>query len=72
MLTILITRTNRSFWRSKPSRAVMTAITINIVLTITLSRLGWGIVAIRATTISAVLAITLVTGVLLTRMRRLL
>ena len=72
MLTILITRSNRNFWRSKPSRAVMTAITINIVLTITLSLLGWGIVAIRATTISAVLAITLVTGVLLTRMRRLL
>lgn len=72
MLTILITRSNRNFWRSKPSRAVMTAITINIVLTITLSLLGWGIVAIRATTILAVLAITLVTGVLLTRMRRLL
>jgi magnesium-transporting ATPase (P-type) len=51
MLTILITRSNRNFWRSKPSRAVMTAITINIVLTITLSLLGWGIVAIRATTI---------------------
>ncbi|EKB5511873.1 HAD-IC family P-type ATPase [Listeria monocytogenes] len=66
MLTILMTRTKKTFWHSMPSKAVMLAITINCVLTVILSITGCGISAIDETYIGLAALIVLVTGIILT------
>ncbi|MFD1432734.1 HAD-IC family P-type ATPase [Lacticaseibacillus yichunensis] len=65
MLTILITRTARPFWRSAPSRAVGAAISVNVILTVGLSLLGLGVTAVSWQAPGAVLALTVVAAVLL-------
>lgn len=46
MVTILMTRTSQLYWRSRPSRPVMLAISSNLILTLVLALSGWGIIAI--------------------------
>ena len=66
MLTILMTRTTRPFWRSKPSLAVIIAITLNCLLTLLLAALGWGIAQISGVLIVATVVLTIIIAVALT------
>lgn len=69
MLTILMTRTKKPFWASRPSHAVAIAIGGNCVLTLVLSLTGWGIAAISPALIGLAIAITILTGIVLTAIR---
>ncbi|WP_155285966.1 HAD-IC family P-type ATPase [Lacticaseibacillus zhaodongensis] len=66
MLTIIMTRTKKVFWRSAPSRAVAIAITGNCVLTVILALTGWGVAAISPTFIALAVVLVLATGIILT------
>ncbi|NEZ89055.1 HAD-IC family P-type ATPase [Weissella paramesenteroides] len=69
MLTILMTRTNKYWWQSKPSFSVVGAISLNCVLTILLSLFGIGVNKISASTILLTILIVLVTGSILNTMQ---
>lgn len=66
MLTILITRTQRPFWRSRPSQAVLIAIGLNCLLTIILVLAGWGIAAISWQLLNLIIILTLAVAVIIT------
>ncbi len=66
MLTILMTRTQHPFWRSRPSRAVLIAIGLNCLLTIILAIAGWGIAAISWQLVSLIIILTLFVAVMIT------
>lgn len=70
MLTILMTRTKKAFWRSKPSKAVSSAIILNCIITITLSLTGWGISAISVQLIIMIAGISVLTALVLTAIRK--
>ncbi|CAM2756112.1 HAD-IC family P-type ATPase [Levilactobacillus brevis] len=65
MLTILMTRTKSFFWSSRPSKWVVTAIALNLFLTLVLSVFGLGIAAISIRLIIKLIILVLVVGVLL-------
>jgi magnesium-transporting ATPase (P-type) len=69
MLTILMSRTQKPFWASRPSRAVAVAIGGNCVLTLVLALTGWGIATLSPALIGLAIAITLLTGIVLTAIR---
>lgn len=69
MLTILMTRTQKPFWASRPSRAVAVAIGCNCALTLVLALTGWGIAALSPALIGLAIVITLLTGIVLTAIR---
>lgn len=66
MLTILMTRSTKPFWRQRPSVPVAVAITINCLITVSLSLTGLGIDKIDLSYLLATLIIVLVMGGLLT------
>lgn len=66
MLTILMTRTQHPFWRSRPSQAVLVAIGLNCLLTISLALTGWGITAIGWSLIGTIIFLTLIVALLIT------
>ncbi|MFC0424889.1 HAD-IC family P-type ATPase [Lactiplantibacillus plajomi] len=70
MLTILITRTEQSFWQSVPSRSVMIAVGSNCVLTMILALTGVGVAKISLALLGLTLIIVLVMGFLLTLIQR--
>ncbi|KRL81559.1 E1-E2 family cation-transport ATPase [Secundilactobacillus paracollinoides DSM 15502 = JCM 11969] len=63
MVTILMTRTTRHFWKSRPSNAVVTAIGGNCVLTLVLSWIGLGIAQVTVTSTIIVIGLVLLTGI---------
>jgi P-type E1-E2 ATPase len=70
MLTILMTRTKKTFWLGKPSKAVATAIILNCIITITLSLTGWGITSISMKLILTIAFISVLTALILTVIRK--
>ena len=66
MLTILMTRTARPFWRSRPSIPVMVAVGGNCLLTSTLALTGLGVTSISLGLLALTLVLVLAMGVLLT------
>lgn len=66
MLTILMTRTQKPFWRDHASKQVNGAIALNCILTVILAAAGWGLNAISLTTILLAALVTLVVGVIIT------
>lgn len=62
MQTILITRTARYWWRSRPSRAVIVAISSNLLVMAVLALTGLGITAISWQLLGSVVLLTLLLG----------
>ena len=69
MLTILMTRTKKMFWQSKPSKAVSWAIIANCVITIILVLAGWGVQAISIKLILMTAIVALITAFVLSGIR---
>ncbi|MFT9266734.1 HAD-IC family P-type ATPase [Oenococcus sp.] len=65
MLTILMTRTRKPFWRDRPSCAVTAMITGNCLLTMILALTGWGVAEINIVIIIQIAGIVLLTGCIL-------
>ncbi|WP_057769148.1 HAD-IC family P-type ATPase [Lactobacillus selangorensis] len=65
MLTILMTRTKKFFWQSRPSNGVLTAITLNCLLAIVLSVTGVAVTAISWAWIGIVFVLVLIVGIIL-------
>ncbi|WDF82115.1 HAD-IC family P-type ATPase [Lacticaseibacillus pabuli] len=66
MLTILMTRTKKTYWTDHASHQVNEAIAGNTVLTFILAGFGWGVAAISWQLIAISVVLTLVVGVILT------
>ncbi|GKT03745.1 HAD-IC family P-type ATPase [Furfurilactobacillus entadae] len=65
MMTILMTRTDKSWWRSYPSRAVSGMVGLNIVVTIVIVTAGWLTGGVSVVTTVLVLGTVLIVGTLL-------
>ncbi|WP_429971554.1 HAD-IC family P-type ATPase [Fructilactobacillus sp. Tb1] len=65
MMTILITRTKKMFWQSRPSNALILAIIFNVILSVLLAKFGIGLTVIAWSEIWIILLLTIMIGIIL-------